>query len=434
MKSSMQIRNEINECKVRAEALDELVKMENREFGDEETAALNQIHAQVEALNKQLDSAIKFESICATKMQQVDKRETPKAQKDERLSVPIKFARAKKPEGFGTVEDAYKAGQWILAAFCGNRKSKQYCKDNGLLIRNAMTTGDNTQGGFLVPEPLESAIIELRESYGVFARYAQPWTMTDAVQNVPKLNGEITSYYVGENTTITPSDMAFALVRLEARKLAAVGVVSSELTEDAVLSVAEAYARSVAFKFSYDEDNAGFNGTGSSTFGGIVGAVSALAAGSVVTTTAVTTVAALTLAHFEAAVGKLPEYAGIQPRWYMHKNTWAMGPQRLLDAVGGNSMVDIANGAPKQLLGYPVEFSQVLYNGAGASGETFAYFGDLRMSSILGRRRGMSMQVDNSIYFLQDATAIRATQRYDINVHDRGTASAAGALIALRFA
>ncbi len=432
MKSSLQVRNELAQCKVKAEALDELVRQEGREFNDDETKDLESIHAQVEALNKELDRAIKFETIVAAKMPKEELEPKPKAQ-DKRLSLPIKFARSKKPEGFGSIEDAYNAGQWILAAFCGNKKSRQYCQDKGLRIRNAMTTGDNTKGGFLVPEPLESAIIELRESFGVFAQYAQPWTMTDAVQQVPKLNGEITSYYVGENATITPSDMAFALVRLEAKKLAAVGVISSELNEDAVLSVAEAYARSVAYKFAYDEDNAGFNGDGSSQYGGIVGAGAALQAGSTITATGITTNATLTISVFEQAVGKLPEYAGIQPRWYFHKNVWANTIQRLMDAVGGNDMMNLASGASKQFLGYPVVTSQVLYSGTGATGQIFGYFGDLRMAAILGRRRGMSMASDNSIYFLQDATAVRATQRYDINVHDRGTASTAGALLELKF-
>ena len=430
MKSSIQIRNELTENVAKAEALAELAKQENREFTAEETAEITALSDAQKALNASLDTAIKYETLVASKMSahDVDKRETPKV--DDRLTVPIQFARAKKPEGFASVRDAYDSGQWIIAAFCGNKKSLQYCNENGLAIRNAMTTGDNTKGGFLVPEPLESAIIEYRESFGVFAQYAQPWTMTDSVQQVPKLNGEITSYYVGENSTITASDMAFALVRLEARKLAAVGVISSELNEDAVLSVAEAYARSVAFKFSYDEDNAGFNGDGTATYGGIVGAESALAAGSASTATGQTTVSALTLASFEAAIGKLPEYAGMQPAWYFHKNVWALGPQRLLDAAGGVTMSEIAAGAPKTLMGYPVRFSQVLRS-APTSGQTYGYFGDLRMSAILGRRRGMSMAADNSIYFLQDATAVRATQRFDINVHDRGTASAAGSLIEL---
>lgn len=224
--------------------------------------------------------------------------------------------------------------------------------------------------------------------------------------------------------------MAFGLVRLEAKKLAGVGVISSELNEDAVLNVADAFAASCAQKFAYEEDNAGFNGDGTSTYGGIVGAGAALGAGAAQTATGQTTVSALTMAVFENAVGKLPEYPGMQPAWYFHKQVWAGGPQRLLDAVGGVTMAEVTAGAPKTLLGYPVRFAQVL-NSAPSSSGIFGYFGDLRMAAIMGRRRGLSLKVDSSIYVLQDALALIATQRFDINVHDRGDASTCGALVKL---
>lgn len=439
MKSSLQIRNELAENKAKAEALADLVQSENRDgFNEEEAKQIEALKSEQEVLNKSLDTAIKYEALVANRLKpEIEKRQQPTNQDDPRLTMPIRFKNAFRKGVFNTAEDAYKSGQWILAAIYNNKKAKQFCAENGMKLRvqNAMTTGDNTKGGFLVPEPLEMSIIELREQFGVFSRYAQQWSMSEAVQNVPKLAGEITSYYVGENSSITASDMSFNLVRLEAKKLAGVAVVSSELSEDSVISVAEAVARSVAYKFSYDEDNAGFNGDGTSTYGGIAGASSVLAAGSIATTaTGITTTAALTTTVFENAIGKLPEYAGIQPAWFVHKNTWSNSMQRLMNAVGGQVMGDLAAGAPMMFMGYPVVASQVLYSGTGAVSTIFGYFGDLRMASILGRRRGMQMVADNSIYFLQDATAIRATQRYDINVHDRGTASAAGSLIALKFA
>jgi len=439
MKSSLQIRNELAENKAKAEALADLVQSENRDgFNEEESKQIEALKAEQEVLNKSLDTAIKYEALVANRLKpEIEKRQQPANQADTRLTMPIRFKNSFRKGVFNSAEDAYKSGQWILAAIYNNKKAKQFCAENGMKLRvqNAMTTGDNTKGGFLVPEPLEASIVELREQFGVFSQYAQQWNMSEAVQNVPKLAGEITSYYVGENSSITASDMAFNLVRLEARKLAGVAVVSSELSEDSVISVAEAVARSVAYKFSYDEDNAGFNGDGTSTYGGIRGAANALAAGSIVTAaTGITTLAALTTTVFENAIGRLPQYAGIQPAWFVHQNTWSNSMQRLMNAVGGQVMGDLAAGAPKQFMGYPVVISQALYSGSGAVSTIFGYFGDLRMAAILGRRRGMQMVADNSIYFLQDATAIRATQRFDIAVHDIGTASAAGALLALRFA
>jgi HK97 family phage major capsid protein len=430
MKTAIQIRNELQEIVAKVESLTELCKQESRDFSEDETKEIDNLAAQREVLNKQLDTAIKYDAILASKVQPVlDERRQDKPKNDKRLTVPIKFALAEKPQNFESLEDAYKSGQYILA-IAGNKKARNWCKDN-YPIRAAHTTGDNTKGGFLVPEPLENAIIAYRQQYGVFSRFAKQWVMTDGVQNVPKLTGEMTSYYVGENSTITASDMSFGMVRLEAKKLAGVGVISSELSEDAVLSVADEYAQSVAQKFSYDEDNAGFNGDGTSTYGGIVGASSALAAGSVVTATGQATVAALTLSSMETAVGSLPEYPGMQPAWFFHKKVWAGGPQRLLDAVGGVTMAEVAMGAPKQLLGYPVVFTQVL-SSAPTTGQTYGYFGDLRFAAIMGRRRGLTMKVDGSIYVLQDALALIATQRYDINVHDRGDASNPGSLLNLK--
>jgi HK97 family phage major capsid protein len=107
---------------------------------------------------------------------------------------------------------------------------------------------------------------------------------------------------------------------------------------------------------------------------------------------------------------------------------------RLLNALGGNNNSDVANGRPMNFLGYPVVTSQVLYNGAGVTDQIVGYFGDLRMTSYIGRRRGMTIASDSSIYFHKDQIAIRATQRYDINVYDRGTASEAGGLVALKLA
>lgn len=427
MFTSDQIRNQLAENVATAEAIAELARQESRDLSAEESAKIDELTEQQKALNAKLDQRIKLDALIQSKLptDKIDQREKPK---DARLTIPVRFSRVEKPKGFDTVENAYASGQYILAV-AGNRRAKAWCKDN-FPVQNAHTTGDNTQGGFLVPEPLEAAIIEYRQQFGLFSQYAQQWTMTDGVQNVPKLTGEMTSYYVGENTTITASDMSFGLVRLEAKKLAGVGVISSELGEDAVVSVADAYARSVAFKFSYDEDNAGFNGDGTSTYGGIVGLSGALAAGSTSTATGQTTVSALTLASMETAVGLLPEYPGMQPAWYFHKRVWAGGPQRLLDAVGGVTMAEVAAGAPKTLLGYPVRFAQVLA-AAPTTGQTYGYFGDLAMAAIFGRRRGMTMKVDGSIYVLQDALALIATQRFDINVHDRGDASNAGAMIKL---
>jgi HK97 family phage major capsid protein len=128
-------------------------------------------------------------------------------------------------------------------------------------------------------------------------------------------------------------------------------------------------------------------------------------------------------------------FPGIQPKWYVHSAVYWASMARLMDAVGGNTNATLAAGPEKQFLGYPVEFAQVLPGTTGSSVSTIlCYFGDLAMASTMGVRRGVSVMTDQSVYFTSDAIAIRATERYDVQVHERGDASNAGAIVALKTA
>jgi len=53
------------------------------------------------------------------------------------------------------------------------------------------------------------------------------------------------------------------------------------------------------------------------------------------------------------------------------------------------------------------------------------------MAATLGTRRGMTMAISGDRYFEYDQFAIRCTERFDINIHDVGNTSKAGAVIML---
>ena len=108
--------------------------------------------------------------------------------------------------------------------------------------------------------------------------------------------------------------------------------------------------------------------------------------------------------------------------------------QRLANVSGGATSTEIQNGVMRSFLGYEVVVSQVLESRlTGTSTGRAAYFGNLADSVIFGSRRGITLAVDNSLGFLTDTINIRATQRFDIVVHDRGTASASGGVVGLVF-
>ncbi len=413
--------------------LDEVVriasraKAENRSYTDEEEKKVTQLNDEIER-----DKPV-YDSLIANIKSRAAVAGSEKIHSKLRDSDEHKVRTQKASSVFASSDAAHDAGMFFAATLFGSRKAERYCESHGL-ISNAMTEGNDLRGGAAVPEVLESTIVELREQFGVFRQESTVIPMSSDSHIMPKVVGELTSYYVSEMAQITPSDMTLTQIRLTARKLATLTAVSSELEEDAVVSMAEMLTRSIAYSFALEEDKAGFLGDSSITYGGISGLNTLLAAGSTVTATSRQTFGALTMADFEGCVGKVKQWAGSSPKWYISQAGWANSMQRLLNAAGGNDLALLAMGPTKMFMGYPVVISQVLPQAlTGTTGTLACFFGDLKQGVYMGSRRGVNVQVDPSIYFTQDALAVRATQRYDINIHDRGDASNAGGIVKLVF-
>jgi HK97 family phage major capsid protein len=281
---------------------------------------------------------------------------------------------------------------------------------------------------------METTIIDLREIYGVARQSVFVRAMGSDSTVIPRRAGGVTAYFVSENGEITASDKNWDAVSLTARKLAAMCRMSSEITEDSIVNLADDLAGEISYAFAKKEDECLFLGDGTSTYGGIVGLKSAVAAGSKVTAaTGNTSFATLDLEDFMQMVGKLPEYAVAGARWYISRQGWANSMLRLAEAAGGNTVAQVAQGAPLQFLGFPVTISQVMNSTltAQVSTDGLAYLGDLQMAASMGTRRGVSIAVDASRYFEFDQLAIKGTERFDLNVHEKGTASEAGPVIML---
>jgi HK97 family phage major capsid protein len=436
MKSSHELARDIEALRAEVSAIMAVAKEEDRDLFPDEANRVDAIvgtdknPGEIAALSETRERMLKIESHVIAKGKEVIAEEESAAR--PAIKIPARAKAAGRLQSFKKEEDAYASGQWIMANLFGSRKAKNWCREHG--IRATMTTGDNTKGGFLVPDALESTIIELREQFGVARRECQQVTMGDSKMIMPRLDGEATAYYVGEGTTITASDLTVNTEQLDAKKLAAVVAVSSELNEDSVISIGEMVARSVAQSFAIKEDEALFLGNGTSTYGGIVGLASALGAGSLVTATSDQTFADLIIGNFEEVAGKRKMFGTTAPKWYISQAGLHASMQRLSNAVGGVTATELQNGVIRSFFGYEIVVTQVMESRlTGTSGGRAAYFGNLADGVMLGSRRGISLAVDNSLGFLTDTINIRATERFDIVVHDRGTSTVAGGIIGLVF-
>jgi HK97 family phage major capsid protein len=439
VKTIQELKEQRLELVNKSEAIVAIATEEKRDFSPEESAELESINGDKGQIDK-IDASIKLlEKIEAKSKKIAVEKANQNIQQQDKFTVPAQAKRGnlKAFKGSDGERDAYLCGQFIAATVFKSEKAKEWCNMNGVDVRAAHSTTDNEKGGYLVPDPMESSIIRLVEEYGTFRRKVRVWPMPNGSTRAPKRTGGFTSYYVGENSAITASDLTLASVALTAKKLGILTQISNELLEDSIIQLADLLATEFAHALAVAEDAAGFLGDGSGTYGGITGLASALQAGALVTTASnADTFAELTIATIDEAVGKLARYPGIQPEWYMHSSCWANAFSRLAFAAGGNTPALFGEGMQQTFYGYPVNFVQSLPKGVGTtdlSGDIFAYFGDLGMAAAMGESRGITIASDSSKYFAEDALAVRCTERFDINVHDRGDSTVAGAMVGLKF-
>jgi len=385
----------------------------------------------------------------------VEKKIAPKAQVEIKEPVmasdqiPATVKRWGELKGFkGQDADlkAFRFGQFFRA-IAGVKSAANYCTSNGISLYNVHQEGSNTTGGYLVPTEFNNSIIELVKDYGVFRRYADVIPMSSDAMTQPRRTGGLTAYFVGESTAGTESTASWDQIQYVAKKLMVLTRMSSELSEDAIISIADKVMVEIARAFAEKEDACGFNGDGTSTYGGIHGVLAALkaAAGTPTATSAggITVgtgnaYSELTLTDFVNAMSKLPTYARLSAKWFASPLFFYGTMVNLLTAAGGNALGDLVNGVttPK-FLGYPVVLSEAMPSTAENS-QVCALFGDLSQAAGFADRREMTIKVSDSAtingenVFERDELAIMGTERFDINVHDVGDTTKAGPIVGLQ--
>jgi HK97 family phage major capsid protein len=340
---------------------------------------------------------------------------------------------------------AYRFGQWFLSCVAGSMipggaerfaKNIQWTKDHTDFLK-AQNERNNSEGGALVPQEFDRNIIDLRERYGVLRRFSKIVPMMSDTKLVPRRTGGLTAYFVTDNDGITESQKGWDNVELTAKKLATLTKYSSEVAEDAIINMGDDLAGEIAYAFSLKEDQCGFIGDGTSTYGKIVGIANRILNMSVTRANIASLAVALTghntwpeldLADFHAVVGKLPEYADTpNVRWFCHKTFYHTVMEKLMLAAGGVQSTEIRDGVRVfRFLGYEVVFTQVM-PATSAADHVPALLGDLAMGSRFGDRRQTTVAIDTSLGFANDQWAIRGTERWDFNFHEPGNVDATAA-------
>lgn len=340
--------------------------------------------------------------------------------------------------GEGAVERAYRAGQFLRAVLTQADDAVRYCREHGITLTRAHSGTSNETGGFLVPDEFENVLIDLRIEYGVFRRNANVVPMMSDTKARPRRTGGLTAYPIGAGVAITESTKGWDRVTLTAKKWGVLTKYESELSEDAVINLADDLASEIAYAFTQKEDQCGFEADGSSTYHGIVGVRTKIAAATAGLKTATgNTYAEVTLPDLVGVVGLLPQFARRSGavKWYCSNVVWANVLERLALAAGGTGYADIKGEMTPVFLGKPVEIVEVMPT-AEANDQICLLYGNLAQAAMFGDRRGVTIAMSDSdgTDFAEDVMAIRGTERFDINAHDVGNTSVAGPIVGLKLA
>lgn len=364
----------------------------------------------------------------------VEKRTVP--------AIPVSHGPLK---AFRSAESAYRAGMHLRGYVFGDAEARRWCVDHGVESR-AQAGGVNSLGGVLTSPELSNEIIRLVEEYGVFPQYARRVPMNSDTLNIARRTGGLAARPVGENAEVLASDVTFDNVELVAKIWGVANRVPNSLLEDSVIDLADLMAAEIAQAFAEAVDNAGFVGDGTSAYHGVEGItkkiVKAAHSASVVSTTDSTEdqYSELTMKNFTDLVAKLPIYARRNARFFISPAGWGSAMLRLAmlpggaSGPGGNSSSDVAAGFGERFLGYPVTLVHSMHSSlTDSSGEVACLFGDLSQAAVYGERRAIQIRTASERYIEYDQTLTFATTRNAMVVHDVGSTTKAGPVVALQF-
>jgi HK97 family phage major capsid protein len=336
-------------------------------------------------------------------------------------------------------------GLWLKATIFDQGAAVEECVRRGIpltlaetldpRILKASATSPNSAGGFLVPEELQQEILSLRDLAGVFRRIATVLKIGSDNRSWPKRASGFTGYYVNENTAITASQAQFDQLKFQAKKLAALTVLSSELYEDETASLAAWLAEELAWCFADLEDNAAFNGDGTSAFYGIRGMTQLAIDGSHnagKTTASANTYGALTATDIASFLGLVPNYAIANSRLVMNHVAFANTFYRLAQSSGALTSAVINGEATWFYLGIPITLTPKLPSSTSSiTGKAMMLAGDFKLGAAIADRRGIVIARSEDRYLDSDQIAVRATERIDIVTHSMGDNTSAGAIVSL---
>ena len=272
-------------------------------------------------------------------------------------------------------------------------------------VTNALQIGDDSEGGYLVPDEYERTLVEALEEENIFRQMAKVIKTSSGDRKIPVVATKGTASWIDEEGAFPESDDSFGQVSIGAYKLGTMIKVSEELLNDSVFDLESYITREFARRIGSKEEEAFFTGNGTGKPLGILAATGGAQTG--ITAASSTAVTADELIDLYYSL-KSPYRKNAV--WTLNDST-VKAIRKLKDGNGQYLwQPGITAGAPDMILGRPVRTSA--YMPAIAAGAKTIAFGDFSYYWIADRQ-GRSFKRLNELYAATGQVGFLASQRVD---------------------
>ena len=216
----------------------------------EDTATYDKMEADVVALGKEIDrlerqAAIDAELARPTSMPIMN-------QPGEGGRMPEKKT--------GRASDEYREAFWNVIRDKGNPYE----------LKNTLTIGTDSEGGYLVPDEFERKLIDALQEENFFRGLATVIKTSSGDRKIPVVTGHGEAAWMDENGLYPESDETFGIKSISAYKLGTAIKISEELLNDSIFDLEGYIAREFARRIGTKEEEAFFIGDGTSKPTGVL--------------------------------------------------------------------------------------------------------------------------------------------------------------------
>ena len=179
---------------------------------------------------------------------------------ERELAAPVATPITAKPEArkvdekVGRASDAYKKAFWSPAR----------AKDGvGYEIRNSLSEGVDSEGGYLVPDEYEKTLVSALAETNAVREHAHVFNTSNGTHKIPVVVSKGSAAWIDENGAYTENDDVFGMEQIDAHKVGTIIKVSEELLYDSAFDLENYFREEFARRIGDCEEDAFLNGNGS---------------------------------------------------------------------------------------------------------------------------------------------------------------------------